>query len=103
MRKAGFVFVVGIQESDQRSRGLLRSSVSRDRDAVVLLPDDPDPWVSDPLDEPGAGIARAVIHDHDLEVLERLRQDGTDRAADMPFLVVERDDDRNDRFHATAL
>ena len=40
-------------------------------------------------------VGRAVVHDDDLEVLERLREHAADRLVEVPSEVVARDDDRD--------
>lgn len=65
----------------------------------------PRPGVSHLLDNPGAVISGTIIHDHGLEVLKRLRQDGTDRYHEVVCheLTIKATGLKNDAWTATSI
>jgi hypothetical protein len=85
LEESGLPQIVAVEDRDELPGGVLQSCVARGRNPAVLTVVDANPGVG-----VGPGlrrlhrvVGRAVVHDDQLPVLERLRQDGGDRRSDI--------------------
>ena len=91
--------VVGVAKRDELALRELHRRVPRDGLAAMLSPHVPDARVVVTVEEIGRAVRRAVVHDDELEVAERLPEDARDRVVQVVRSVV-RDDRGTDQRHA---
>src|SRR6266542_2053923 len=85
----GHRYVVCIHASDQFGAGLFDPSIQAGAYALVRLREGSDPRIGESPDHLLAFVRGAVIHDDELEVMERLAQDTLDGSLQEPFSVVD--------------
>jgi hypothetical protein len=101
LKKTWKPLVVRVEEGDKFTLRLREPTVARRARPRVLLRDETHTRVFVCAHDFSAAVCRAVVNDYDLEVSERLRRDGAERAPDVRRFVVERDDDGYE--HESAL
>ncbi len=84
--------VIAVEPSDVGAPRQPAAVVERGRDAEVRLvaerPDAP-VGVREPFDDRGRAVARAVVHDHELELRERLGEHALDRLCQVAGAVED--------------
>lgn len=99
-KKARFPLIVGVEQGDQVAPRLGNSPVAGGTLSGIGLADKTNQsaalFGSYDFDDRGAAIRRPVVDHDDFLRPKRLRQHGAERTGNLPFLVVERDNDRNE-------
>jgi hypothetical protein len=91
--------VVPVHPGEKAPAGLGAGALERRDETRARLMEDPEAPVTASVDfgDLGRAVHRAVVHDENLEVLERLGREGFERLGDVPRLVPDRQEDRDER------
>ena len=90
--------VVGIESCDVSPSSLVEPEVQASRESLALLgPENDEPRIRDAREQVRRPVLRAVVHDDELEVRERLAEDARDSRAEEAISVVRRENDRDER------
>jgi len=82
--------IIGIQESDKWATHRVDAAVTGRAAAGTALVDDMEPWIAEGPDHSLGIVARAIIHDDNLEILEGLRAHRLDRGPQLGRAIVDR-------------
>lgn len=89
--------VVGVETSDVAAVALVQTAVQRRGEAALLVvAQDPDPAVLDAAKDFGRLVGGRVVDDHELQVAFGLEQHAVHRFAEVPRVVVCREQDRHE-------
>ena len=90
--------VVGVEPRDVRAAGEIQRAVERAGEPQrVVVANDHEPRIVEGLENRGRPVARAVVDDDQLEILDRLAQDARDGVAQVALAVLHREENRDER------
>ena len=90
--------VVGIEPRDVGAPGAIQRTIQRPGETLrVLVANDDEPRIVEGRENLGRPVARTVVDDEQLEILDRLAQHARDGVAQEALAVLHREEDRDER------